>query len=681
MLNTKPDSVQRTLIVTIGTLAQGAGDEFTQLLAARRGPGAAIATVACATTQTDTDFLTAVTAALTTISPPDLAAQLAATGWVLSAVDELALILLMDAVPDGGSLAGNRFQTVTAAVHRHLGIEATSLLIWLVGEEGETAVSDCLLPHIPVTRGMIPIGLRNEAGLRLPDSAALSPIGAELLWVLTATPLRSLPEWVVAQPGHTYTGQAPMMSVGVAGWEWSPATTNAAFMHRWLEAVFAHWLAQADTGETDVEIASWMQENRFSQDAFAAPVIAALEKQLPIHLPISWQTPWPWQLRPLLTECLFQAEADMEGCTNWQEGTCLQWDDTEVQQATAILRQHIKSMLDQHPVAGVSRAVIWLEQLIEACDEQIGRLLDQADMQAETSSMLATERGDLQKQVEGWLTIWPTTSWRAWIKTGLQPWKWLRLGWHYWQIQQLGQQLTHLLAQQAAQRRQLIVNVAVRYMWAALQKNTRRLQSQVEEIGDMLHHVAAELTTGSIRSDDENQTEIINHQSSIVNLPIPHIVYQQLIQDEEAEATATAAAIGGFGRQVTALDDAQLMGLPRLAADRLAQAWQLTAVDAFVAAADGDKERLHQWWQQGVDAACPLWRPDETRLHETERMQNGRLTLLCGADGTLSPVSIMDEMLSQQAEPISTVPSYDRSRLLLLRIRSGLTAAAMTGGE
>ncbi|MCP4415543.1 MAG: hypothetical protein GY805_02905 [Chloroflexi bacterium] len=701
LLSAKPGSVQRTLIVTTGELAQLAGDQFVELLKKRHGPEAAIAVVSGSAS--DVDYLTAVSDALTHISPPDLATQLTANGWTIAHVDEVSLILLMDVIPDGAALAEDRLQAITTVIQQQIGVEATSLLIWLVGDDGETtptshafagtgssrgqAVSDCLLPHISVTRGVIPLSLRNEAGLRLANNEALSAICAELLWVLTATPLHSLPEWVVEQSNYAFSDHPPLLSVGIAGWEWSPAATHAAFVNRWLESVLAHWLADANTGETEEGVAAWLQVNHISQDAFAAAVLTKEEKHLPKPVFASWHIPLPWHLRALVTETLSQADSDIEACEQWRKVSCLQLNES-VQQATAVLRQHIEFMLDQQPVAGISRIDLWLEKVMEVCEQQIEQLLDQAERQAETENMLTTHQDALQKRLDDWLSSWPTTGWRDWLNKGLRPWRWPQLGWIYWCIQQTGQQLNHLLTQQSAQRRQHIVNATCCHTWEELQKNTRHLQSLAEEIGDMLHHFAAEFTPKTAIPMNGNKPQcrqatasplsIENQQSSIENLPIPNTIYQQFIQNEEAEAITTATTLGGLGQHMQALDDTLFFKLPRLASERSAQVWQVTVVDALIATTNG-QEQAAQWWQQGMDAACPLWRPDETRLQETERMQSGQFTFLCGAKATLPPKSLLDEFLLDRSEPVHWVSTNDKERLLLLRIRTGLTAEAMVG--
>jgi hypothetical protein len=153
-----------------------------------------------------------------------------------------------------------------------------------------------------------------------------------------------------------------------------------------------------------------------------------------------------------------------------------------------------------------------------------------------------------------------------------------------------------------------------------------------------------------------------------------------------AEAEAAAEAVGGLGRQLWALDDALLEPLRQFGAERLAGVRQQTAVDALYAIFK-DAAELRQWWHELWETATPLWRYDEAQLPETARAYSVELAGVCGAgvpmlsetsDATLSPESAA---MTEVAHPASLrtrwMESNDRKRITLLRLRSGLTAAAM----
>lgn len=679
MTSVKPDEVQRTLLITGGELARTAGETFAALLANRQGPEPAITAIHCANGAADDDFLMAVTEALKAISPTDLGARLAQKEWRLAAVDEISLILALDVNLDNSRAAAALLEATTAVIHQYLGLETASLLIWLAGAESDTAVSACLSAPVPVTRAILPLGLRNEAGLRLPDDNALVAIAAELLWALAATPLRTLPEWAVAESGTAFTGDTAVLTLGLAGWEWSPTMTQAAFVHRWLETVLAYWLATADQAESPEQAAAWMQTNGLSPGAFAACALKEEESRLPDFLTAAWHAPLPWQLRHLFTEMRFQAEADTEACRQWGEYACLRLDEP-LQQAKATLCSQAQSALDRQPVAGIARVTGWLVEILDQCDFRLGQMLDEAETQGETDAMLAAERGRLTASLETWLAAWPLPHWQTWLGAGWRFWRWPRLAWRYWQIVQSGRQLSHVLAQQAARQRQTIVHTAVRQAWIELEKIIRRLQSQVEEIGEMLHYLAGEITTP--QSDPLDLHSAIPNPSAgsgqvpqfaISHLPLPNDLYAHLVPDDQIEAVVAAAAVGGLGKQVKQLDDAIIVPLRRLGAERLVGLWKFTAVDALAACLQ-NHDQVQQWWEQEQDAARPLWRLDETRLDETARTQNGRLTFVCGADAPL-----VADLLPEQRDQIRPLPSNDQERMLLACVRTGLTVEAMLG--
>src|SRR5690606_21609195 len=93
--------VQRTLIVTIGELATQSGILWDTLMAQRQGPVWATAVVPLVGTDPK-NLSSAVTAALTRISPPDLAAKLAQTGWQLDETSSVRLLLLIAVEPETG---------------------------------------------------------------------------------------------------------------------------------------------------------------------------------------------------------------------------------------------------------------------------------------------------------------------------------------------------------------------------------------------------------------------------------------------------------------------------------------------------------------------------------------------------------------------------------------------------
>ncbi len=690
--NNEMDEMQRTLIITFGKLAQLVGDGFSCRMQEREGPTVAIGLLDCSESGSDEAFMTAVTQTLTTISSPDLAAWLARGGRSLSTADEVSLILVVDNASVRFEKVVTLLKGVTAVIQRHLGLETASLLIWLAGEAAVSNERIQSANFTPFTRGIILLGLRNEAGLRLPDEATLAAICAEILWGLAATPLRTIPELMAKSSGHAFTGEVSAITLGITGWEWSPAASHAVFVQRWLQAVFSFWLATAETksvGSLDIQeewrlqpehvsepakastpdqmcveqANAWMQANQITSETFAQHTLHDEERQLPGFEPSVWSGLWPWQIRPQFVNVCFKAETDFEACHQWEEFADLRMEEP-LKNSLHSLTDHAETLLDEQPVGGVCRVMAWLGYVIELCDRQVEQMLDREESQAETAVMLTAEQKRLEARLNARLKKWPPDSWRAWLVAGWRFWRWPRLAWQQWQMQQDGQQLSQILSRQAAQRRRQIVETAVRQAWAELGGNVSHLQDKVEEVGDMLKCVAdAERLEGAFHAE--------RGTSELAALSIPDVLYERLIPDEAQEAIFAAAAIGGLGQQINMLDDAVLASLRQVAAERLAGVWGLTAVNALTAT-NSSSDSLQETWSQQWETARPLWRLEEARLDEINRMQTDHHAFVCGAG-----VQGLTPLLPDLKADISWMPSNDRQRLLLIRVRSGLKLAAI----
>ncbi len=668
MMSSPSLSMQRTLILTAGPLAQEAGALLTHYLQERPSPAAAIAIVheaSGAATTNGVDWETAVRNALIRISPPDLAAHMARAGWRLAEPPEIALILLLDATPEAHLVAQTLLTRGSALVYECLGVETTTLLIWLAAEINPQTLSACLMAELSLSRPMLALSLRNEAGLRLPTPTTLAQAAADLLWLLTATPLRDLPESAAAMQGEAYTGETLICSVGLHAWRWSPTATRTSFMNHWLQEVFAYWLARAPDAADPAQVASWLEGNELSATGFAAHALLPAEQALPDFLAADWRAPWPGHIQRLLTTMKFNEAAD----ETLQADLVLQAElrmDEPLQHGMRLLRAQAQSMLDAQPIAGVARTCAWLQEAADACRLLYEQMLDQQEAQAVSGDLLATERGRLNARFQRLLEEWPSPTWRAWLRIALRPWRWPTYGWRYWQLRQTGQQMSQVMVQQAARRRQEVVQRAVRQALSELERIAWRIHGQVEEVGDMLNNLAAEVEQGlshpipSTALQEEEET----------GLPIPWLLYKRLAPDPAAEAETAAAAIGGLGRQLQALDDALWPPLAQAGARRLAADASFTTVDALLA--NLQEAPLLEVWRNGWEAAAPLWRYDETRLTETARAYHRQQTFICGAGALM-----LADLLGESVNEATWLQSADRERLFVVRARVGLTPAAL----
>ncbi len=669
MSEVAPEGILRTLIVTVGPLAQTVGENFSELLMAWDGPVAALAVVAVGEEAADLD--TAVSQALTRISPPDLAAVLTTQGWTLASATDLSLLLLIDVMPDGGEKAATLLQQTTAVIYRHLGIEASSLLIWLAGEKAETAGTDllpaCLSVPLPVTRGIVVLGLCNEAGLRLPDEATLGRLSSQLLWCLAVTPLRHLPEQPAIQENSQLSGGVPLFSLGVAGWQWSPVATRAAFARRWLAEVLAHWLSATADSTEPLAISTWLQKHHLQPDDFAAVLLKEEERQPPPFPTEAWRMPWPWEIGALFTDTLFAATVDGENLTAYEEYACLRLAEP-LQRASAALQQQAQMMLDEQPVAGIAHACDWLQTGLTEYERLIEQLWDQEETIKENLAQAGGQQTQIEKQLKQWLTAWPAARWQSWLSVAFRPWRWPALAWRYRQWQIAGPQWSRLLKRQAVFQRQLIINRAVRQGLIELSQITRRVYGQVEEVGQMLHFLAEEVV-GPYPSPDPRPEAELDEESCLwplVQLPIPEALYTQLVDNPADEAIMAAAACGGLGQQVARLDETIGTALQQLAARRMNGVRGITAVDALLSWIE-DADQMPSHWRSAWAAARPLWRVDETRLDETTRAQNGRITALCGLSAPA-----LAHLLPPLDEELACWESAERERLWLVRARAGL---------
>jgi hypothetical protein len=199
----------------------------------------------------------------------------------------------------------------------------------------------------------------------------------------------------------------------------------------------------------------------------------------------------------------------------------------------------------------------------------------------------------------------------------------------------------------------------------------RHWRGHVEEIGDMLRHVQGE--NESEEEYDENEDDLV---AALFLLP-PHLtgeaVYSQIAPDTIAEAEAAAAATGGLGQHLRALDDAALDPLHSWGKARLGE--RLEPYTAVSAVADRETPpTLQTCWQYAWETAAPLWRYEEACLPEAQRTSSHSQSFVCGA----GLAELREQVAPLAPNGLRWVSAPDRERILLLRLRGGLTVEAMT---
>lgn len=648
--------VQRTLILASGELAGRCGALFEERLAQRNGPTSATAVVAL--NGADETLEAAVAAALNRISPPDLAARLAQTGWQLERAPTLRLILLLAAAPEGGELAAALVQQVASQIYHRLGIEAFVLPFWLVGEDGEAWQAECFRYPQLLPLGNLILGMCNQDGLRLPDEASLCEVAAELLWCLTTTSLLSTIE---QRQTHTPHIERPtILTAGLHVWTWSPEQTLASFVRRWLLSVLEQWLTEELDEDSLVNVAGWLQTQQLAPRHLAAYALHEREATLP-SLPVAeWQMPWPWDIPALFEKSRFENSLDEEAAKAYAKQAQLRLMDP-LQRARELLHEGAHQRLNKQPVAGIAQTLAWIKAIVTACEQLLQNVFDWDNDLNETAESLAVTRGELESTMQENLANYPGRP-HSWLPLLGRPWRWPRLVFTYWHLQKGGQQLCQIFEQQAALRRERIQQQAAYQGMIELIQTARHLGSQVEEIGEMLHYLKRSLT-----AEEDEPAETTGLDILLTNLAVPDNLYTRLVTDAAAEATVAAAAAGGLGSQIRHLDDAILIPLRKFARSRLAALNQVTTAEIMLAQTDGDDAAVSSLLQRGWDAACPLWPVDAASLDETGRLHQEKLTVLCGSD-----TQRLVDHLPGTAESVFTLPIGWSRHLWLVRLHVGL---------
>lgn len=655
--------VQRTLIITRGELPIGCGRQFEELLSLRGGPTAATAVVSL--TSSEAGIETAVNAALNRISPPDLAVRLSKSGWELANAPLMRLILLLPVEANGGWQAEKLVQSISDQIYLRLGIEPQVLPIWLVDEGDEKWLADCLAHPHSLPLGNMVLSLCNQDGFRLPDKSSLCQITAELLWCLTTTPLLSLIEQRQLPTTPLETPQ--LMTVGLYLYTWSPEAAMSRFSHRWLVDVLEQWLSEPDAQELPVNGAGWLQTEQFTPKHLASFALREREAALPELPEDAWQMPWPWNIPPLWEKTRFENSIDEEATKAYGKQAQLRLFDP-LRRAAEALHAHAYQLLNSQPSAGLAHTLVWIKAIHETCEASLDTVFSWEEAIEEMGGELAETRNILEAQIQKELTRYPEKN-HAWLRLFWRPWRWPHLFFKYWRLKTQGTQLCQIYRQQAALRRQKIQQQTAHQGTVELMSTVRHLGSQVEEIREMIR--------SRLQTDhDEMDSAVAVAEPEnlfVTQLPVPDTYYEQLVPDKAVEAGVAAMAIGGLGSQIRHLDDIIFAALPQIAASRLEQLNQITPVELLLNELFEEESDASYTIQQGWAGACPLWHVDAASMDETRRLNQEKITLLCGAEAVL-----LSDKLPEIEDTVHTLSVGWRRHLWILRLHLGLSPEAGT---
>lgn len=656
--------VQRSLLLTYGPVADEAGQMLQRLLDTYQGPTAAVAWLSLSDSAATTLPLDEVQNRLHRLAQKTVPGELAAAGWQLDRLPDVAVYLVLDAAAPLAATAFSWLDDLALLTRHYLGGEIVPALLWLVEEPLDAAATGCLaasevqLSRYP--RGIYVLGLLNAAGFRLPDTTALAEVTASLLYLLIATPLRDAPERLeetVPMPG--------LIVPGVACWSWDPEPLVQQAVEHWLSEVFAHWLRSTQT-EVDTLIApsAWLNQQGLTWELLAPHLLLPEQQSLPDLNPGDWSAPWPWDVRFHWHRQRQVGEQDSLYLMEQQDNILLQ-ADLSLEDDELALRADLKQFLDEHPVGGLYQAERWLRALAETIRQEQEQMVLRLETQTRHNTHLQQEIDKLQNKGQTWLANWPDTDRITWVARSWRVWQWPRFAWQYHRLRHLGLQLNHLFQQQAENQRSVLRLNAGLHLYRQFERIIQRLTAQVEEIGEMLQAVRPR------PSADSEPLAVTSHQVSDGMTAYVAWFETRLVMSEEA--SRAAAAVGGLGQHLERLDDVPVAKLRQYARERLAPLHDASAV-AGLRWQYPDEMTLGDWWANFWQEAAPLWRPDETRMPELNR-QSQIMLALCAAQGSQQLSSWLGE--EAQAHNITWLESQDRHRLWLLRLQGGLNAAAL----
>jgi hypothetical protein len=475
-------SLQRTLVITHGRLADQAGDALLTLLQERHVP---LAAVACLPTEENGEANLA--AALRQISLVNLPATLNQQGWQLARPATVALYVVCDVAENTMAQAGRLLTIATTAAQLQLGAEMAPALFLLAAAPADPTITHCLTlaeaESSRWTQGIVAMGLVNEVGLSLTDESELVAAVAKALGALIATPLGEVAGRFVEQR-QSELGVGSLHGLGIATWAWSPEAVRQALVDCWLNQVVAHWLQVDSTlAEAGAAAHQWLQEAHLGAAVLDEVALPDDQRRPASFHWQQWQSwPRPWAIRTLLAVMAGQ-EAAEELAGVERQAAMAQQLEAAVQGAMAKMAREAASQLDNNPTGGIGRTQAWLDGLTA----ELGYLADlfvnrQAARQNQTAEQ-AQEQARLHMEISRLLANWPQPGFASWWQALRGFWRWPWLAWRYHRLVALGQRLAIVLESQAALRRQADAAIALARAYTTLQQAARQESCQVDEIG------------------------------------------------------------------------------------------------------------------------------------------------------------------------------------------------------
>lgn len=641
--------IQRTLIVSVGSLAA----DITHHLPAQfseHGPlTGAIALLDV--DMNDTDLSQSIREKIAQVSRATGQAELAANGYELDRLRELALFTVID-LSDPISVARTKaiIDSVLAIARDGWGLDTKVIAITVADDWSGKAAKDALEALIntlhDVATAIIPLNRVNELGLEIDGLEAFARKGAAIVEALVSTPMRDVLQWSSNGPEMPLPDQA-LTPVGLARWTWKPTPIRNYLAGKWRRRVIDQWLAVAEPEQ--IAPAAQQAQGWFGSQGLLPNVVAAvLERSIePFAVP-HWSVPYPWRAAPSIDELMNISVMLAEGRAGAVELVLDEWSEWPFEQEEK-LRKELAEQLDREPVAGIDLVGHFLKTLANVVNDAAEEMANRQDQLEEQTRYLLAQRDEMLAAIQSIVGKWPARSFSAWLNLLLRPWRWPGLSWEYWTLHNLAQGLEQLIARQAFIEREQVVVAAVITLYEWYEAVVRRTTAHVEEAADMLN--AARVSVAKEGINPRTANRLIAPESP------------------EMEAASAATALGGLGQLARVLDDDFVRHLNDLANGRYQELMQLTAVEALERMNAG-KESTAGWWAELWSEATPLWLYDDARQPEDSRAADRSYTAVCAAR-----VDQLQALLGLPSRPDwRWLPAGDRQHIYVMRWRTGVVA-------
>ena len=640
-------SIQRTLIVTLGPLASAVHDRLVPTFGEQSTLSHAIALLDV--DSPEADWSSAIHSSLVSISRRGGRAELSAGGYALDRLQELALLVVVDL---GGPAAVARVRSLLTEVagmaRDGWGLDTHSSLIALaedwaapLAREGLRALMDVAREHdAPV----MPINRVNEQGFELDGAEALAGVVAAVVEALVATPLRDVLYGAGDEAGLGPTGGA-LTTVGLARWLWEPESVADTLAEAWRNRVLDQWLAAVDADRTAPVVQradAWLGAHGLLPPALTA----RLERSVTAYDVPAWPVPYPWEAAEAVDRLRSLSEAMAGGRAGAVDLVLEDWTVWQGEQE-AVLRGELAAQLDQEPIAGVALGGRFLKELAHVVFDAGGVVAHRQEQLEEQMGVLDGQVRRLLAEIDAMVSQWPSGGGAAWLGLLLRPWRWPGLVWETYALHNLAGELAARVARQAMVEREQVVVAAAAALYERFEAAIERTAAHLEEAADML---------AAGRGDTR------------LALSAPVGVGRLAARESpELEAAEAAAALGGLGRLAGEIDEALVTALHELSRRRFQFLIEMPAVAALERMlADG--EAVAAWWEALWAEATPLWLFDDAGQPEDSRGAARHQTAVCALG-----VELLRELLGEGARPgWRWLPSVDGRWIHVMRWRTGV---------